>query len=175
MSSAAARWRRSADPALIRMMGKKSMEATSLRARLETDLRQAMRDRDAPRRDALRFLLSAVKNAEIEKRQPLTEQEEVALLRQQARQRQEAIEQFQAGGRTDLEERERAQLAIIDGYLPQQMSDDELAQFVHKGIAETGASSPKEMGKVMGVLSKRAEGRVDGRRLSDAVRKALAS
>lgn len=151
------------------------MEGTSLRAQLEGDLKQAMRDRDAPKRDALRFLLSAVKNAEIEKRQPLTQQEEVALLRQQARQRQEAIEQFQAGGRSDLEERERAQLAIIEGYLPKQMSDEELQQFVQHGIAETGASSPKEMGKVMGVLSKRAEGRVDGRRLSEAVRKELAS
>lgn len=147
----------------------------SLRTRLERDLKQAMRDRDTERRDAVRYLLSAVKNAEIDKRQPLTEQEEVVLLRQQARQRQESIEQFEAGGRADLEQRERAQLAIIDEYLPQQMSDEELATFVQDGIEETGASGPKEMGKVMGVLSRRAEGRVDGRRLSDAVRKALAS
>lgn len=151
------------------------METTSLRAKLEGDLKQAMRDRDAERRDAVRYLLSAVKNAEIEKRQPLTEQEEVALLRQQARQRQEAIEQFQTGGRADLEQRERGQLAIIDQYLPRQMSDEELAAFVQHGIAETGATGPKEMGKVMGILTRQAEGRVDGRRLSDAVRRALAS
>lgn len=147
----------------------------TLREKLEADLKQAMRDRDAPRRDAVRYLLAAVKNEEIEKRHPLTSQEEVTLLRQQARQRQEAIEQFQAGGRADLEARERAQLEIVESYLPKQMSDDELTTFVQSGIAETGASSPKDMGKVMGVLSKRAEGRVDGRRLSDAVRKALAS
>lgn len=147
----------------------------TLREKLEADLRQAMRDRDTARRDAVRYLLSAVKNEEIEKRRPLTPAEEVTLLRQQARQRQEAIEQFQAGGRADLETRERAQLDIVESYLPSQMSDDELAAFVQSGIAETGASSPKDMGKVMGALSKRAEGRVDGRRLSEAVRKALAS
>lgn len=151
------------------------MDEPSLRAQLERDLKQAMKDRDNARRDAVRYLLAAVKNEEIEQRHPLTQQDEVTLLRQQARQRQEAIEQFHAGGRDDLEQRERGQLTIIEHYLPHQMSDDELAAFVENGIAETGASAPKDMGKVMGVLSKRAEGRVDGRRLSAAVRQALAS
>lgn len=153
-------------------MGAESM--ATLHEQLEADLRQAMRDRDTARRDTVRYLLSAVRNEEIDKRHPLTPADEVALLRQQARQRQEAIEQFHAGGRTDLEERERAQLAILESYLPQQMSDDELVAFVQDGIAEAGAASPKDMGKVMGLLSKRSGGRVDGRRLSEAVRKALA-
>lgn len=145
-----------------------------LKDRLSDDMKQAMRDRDNEVRDTLRFLLSAVKNAEIEKRQPLTEEEEIAVLRSQAKQRRDSIEQFRAGKRDDLADREAAQLAVLERYLPRQMSADELKQFVQTGIEQTDASSPKDMGKVMGLLSRRAEGRIDGRRLSDAVRAALA-
>jgi len=149
--------------------------AESLVERLTNDMRQAMRDRDAVLRDTLRFVLSVVKNAEIDKRGPLSADEEVAVLRSQAKQRQDAIEQFRAGGRDDLADREAEQLAVLERYLPQQMSDEELAAFVAAGVAEAGASGPKDMGKVMGLLTKRADGRVDGRRLSIAVREALAS
>lgn len=146
----------------------------SLRSQLESDVKDAMRARDTERRDALRFVLAAVKNAEIDKREPLTKEEELKLLRSQVKQRQDSIEQFRSGGRDDLAEREEAQVRILESYLPQQMSDRDLTAFVQSGIAETGASGPRDMGKVMGVLSKRAGGRVDGRRLSDAVRAALA-
>ena len=149
--------------------------AESLVERLTNDMRQAMRDHDAVLRDTLRYVLSVVKNAEIDKRGPLTPDEEVAVLRSQAKQRQDAIEQFRAGGRDDLADREAEQLAVLERYLPQQMSDDELAAFVATGVAEAGARGPKDMGKVMGLLTKRADGRVDGRRLSTAVREALAS
>jgi uncharacterized protein YqeY len=145
----------------------------SLRSRLESQLKDAMRARDTERRDAIRYLLAGVKNAEIDQKGPLSAEGEIALLRQQAKQRQEAIDQFRAGGRTELAEREASQLRVIEGLLPQQMSDDELDAFVTAGIDETGAQGPKEMGKAMGVLSRRAEGRVDGRRLSAAVRRAL--
>ncbi len=147
----------------------------SLRGRLEAELKDAMRSRDAERRDAVRFLLASVKNAEIDQRGPLSREAELALLRQQAKQRQEAIDQFQAGGRKELAERETAQLAVIERLLPAQMSDAELEAFVAAGISETGASGPKEMGKVMGLLTRRSDGRVDGRRLSEAVRRALAT
>lgn len=146
----------------------------TLQEQLSADVKQAMKDRDNELRDTLRFLLSAVKNAEIDKRGPLTDDEELALLRTQAKQRQDSIEQYRAGGRDDLADREAAQLAILERYLPQQMSDDELAAFVQAGVAETGAAGPKDMGKVMGLLNGRSEGRVDGRRLSAAVRAALA-
>ena len=149
--------------------------AESLVERLTNDMRQAMRDRDAVLRDTLRYVLSVVKNAEIDKRGPLTADEEVAVLRSQAKQRQDAIEQFRSGGRDDLADREAEQLAVLERYLPQQMTDEELESFVVAGIEETGASGPKDMGKVMGLLTKRADGRVDGRRLSTAVREALAS
>ena len=147
----------------------------SLRQRLEADMKDAMRAREAERRDALRYVLSAVKNAEIEKRGELTEQEEIQLIRTQVKQRQDSIEQFRKGGREDLAEREEAQVKLLEVYLPQQMSDEELAAFVQQGIAETGAQGPKDMGKVMGALTKAANGRVDGRRLSAAVRDALSA
>ncbi len=149
-------------------------ELSSLRDRLANDLKQAMKDRDVELRDTIRFILSAVKNVEIDKRSPLTPEEEISLLRTQAKQRRDSIDQFRAGGRDELADREAAQLAILERYLPQQMTDDELAAFVKEGIAEAGAEGPKEMGKVMGLLNKRAEGRVDGRRLSTAVRESLA-
>jgi len=151
-----------------------SNEPSGLRARLEADVKQAMRDKDPETRDALRYVLAMVKNAEIDKRSALTEAEEIALLRTQVKQRQDSIAQFRTGGRDDLAAREEAQVAIIERYLPQQMSDDELAAFVRLGIAETEAAGPKDMGKVMGLLNPRAAGRVDGRRLSAAVKDALA-
>src|SRR5690349_3267915 len=146
----------------------------SLKQQLESDMKDAMRARDNERRDAVRYVLSVVKNAEIDKRGELTEEEEIQLLRTQVKQRMDAIEQFRAGGREDLAAREESQVKLIEGYLPQQMSDEELAAFVRQGIAETGAQGPKDMGKVMGALTKASNGRVDGRRLSAAVRDALA-
>ena len=145
----------------------------SLRQRLEADMKEAMRARDAERRDAVRYVLAIVKNAEIDKRGDLTTDEEMQLLRSQVKQRQDAIEQFRKGGRDDLADREAAQVALIETYLPQQMSDEELASFVRQGIEEAGATSARDMGKVMGLLTRRSEGRVDGRRLSAAVRDAL--
>lgn len=146
----------------------------SLRTTLEADMKAAMRARDAETRDAIRYVLSAVKNAEIEKRSELTEDEELKLIRTQVKQRQDSIEQFRAGGRDDLAAKEEAQVRILEKYLPQQMSDEELDALVKSGIAEVGAESPKDMGKVMGLLTARAQGRVDGKRLSSAVRNALA-
>jgi uncharacterized protein len=145
----------------------------SLREHLEADMKDAMKARDNERRDAVRYVLSAVKNAEIEKRGELSEQEEIALLRTQVKQRQDSIEQFRKGGRDDLADREASQVTLLETYLPQQMTDEELEEFVRSGIAETGAQGPKDLGKVMGLLSKTADGRVDGRRLSSAVRDAL--
>ncbi len=148
-------------------------EFISLRDQLSSDLKQAMKDRDVELRDTIRFILSAVKNVEIDKRSPLTSEEEMSLLRTQAKQRRDSIDQFRSGGRNDLADREASQLAILERYLPQQMSDDEVAAFVKQGIADAGAEGQKDMGKVMGLLNKRAEGRVDGRRLSTAVRESL--
>ena len=146
----------------------------SLRTQLENDMKAAMRARDNEKRDAIRYVLSAVKNAEIDKRSELTPDEEVKLIRSQVKQRQDSIEQFRSGGREDLAAKEESQVRILEKYLPQQMSDEELNEFVKKGIEETGAEGPQDMGKVMGALTSKTDGRVDGRRLSAAVRDALA-
>jgi uncharacterized protein len=146
----------------------------SLKTQMEADVKAAMKARDAETRDAIRYVLSAVKNAEIDKRAELTPEEELKLIRSQVKQRQDSIEQFRAGGREDLAEKEESQVRILERYLPQQMEDDELDQFVKAGIAAAGAEGPKDMGKVMGILTPRSEGRVDGKRLSTAVRNALA-
>jgi uncharacterized protein YqeY len=146
----------------------------SLRTQLETDMKAAMKARDTGTRDTLRYLLSALKNAEIDRRSELSEEDGLKLLRSQLKQRHDSIEQFRSGGREDLAEKEEAQVRVIERYLPQQMDDAELEAFVKAGISEAGAASPKDMGKVMGLLTARSEGRVDGKRLSSAVRNALA-
>lgn len=147
----------------------------SIRQQMEADLKTAMKERDTETRDALRFVISAFKYAEIDARTELSDEEQQKVLRQQVKQRQDSIEQFRAGNRQDLVDKEEAQLKVLERYMPQQMSDDELTTFVAGGIAKTGAAGPKDMGRVMGHLNKLAEGRVDGRRLSAAVKDALAN
>lgn len=146
----------------------------SLKETLQADMKAAMKARDTETRDAIRYVLSAVKNAEIEAKGELSHEDELKLIRTQVKQRQDSIEQFRAGGREDLAEKEEAQVQILERYLPQQMSDEELETFVRDGIAAVGAEGPKDMGKVMGALKQQAGDRVDGRRLSSAVKDALA-
>lgn len=145
----------------------------SLKTRLQADLKIAMKEKDPPRRDAIRLIISDVKSREIDLQRELSEEEEIRLLQTQAKQRHDSIEQFRAGNREDLVDKEQLQLDIIESYLSSQMSDDDLRAFVEQGVTEAGAEGPKDMGKVMGLLSKRSDGRVDGRRLSEAVRARL--
>ena len=147
----------------------------SLRQRLENDLKTAMRGGDAVGRDTIRFLLAALQNAEIEKRGALVQAEEIALLQRQAKRQSESIEQFRAGGRDDLAEREETQLAILKQYLPAELSDAEVDQLARAVLAEVGATSMKDMARVMPVLIERAGGRADGKRLSAAVKSALSA
>lgn len=146
----------------------------TLRQRLEADMKTAMRAGDAATRDTVRYILAAVKNAEIEKRGALATADEQAVLRRLGKQLADAVEQYRAGNRAELTQREQAQLDIVQGYLATEMSDEELSALVAAVVAELGASGPKEMGKVMPVLVERAAGRADGRRLSTAAREALA-
>lgn len=148
---------------------------TTLQGRLRDDLKTAMRGGDTVARESIRFLLSGYKNAEIEKLGPLDADEELKLLQRQVKQRSESIEQFAAAGRTDLVDRERAQLDVIERYLPAQLSDDELTELVAVAVAESGASGPRDMGKVMPLLLPRIGGRADGRRISAAVREQLSA
>jgi uncharacterized protein YqeY len=148
---------------------------TTTRTRLEEDLKAAMRAGDTVTRDAIRYILAAVKNAEIDARGSNVAADPEAALRRVAKQLTDAIEQYQAAGRQDLADREAAQLTVLKRYLPQELSDAELDALVREVIAETGAASAKDMGKVMPVAIQRAAGRADGRRLSAAVKRVLSS
>ena len=153
-----------------------------LEARLDADLTAAMRSGDEERRGTLRLLKAALKNAAIEavgrggfkSGDALDEAAVEAVLRKQAKQRRDSIEQFQRGGREDLAAAEARELAIIETYLPQALSPEEVEAAVRAQIAAVGASGPQDLGKVMGPLSKALAGRADGKLLSDMVRRILA-
>ena len=144
-----------------------------LKEQLQDDLKKAMVARDEVRRDTIRFVLSNLKNAEIDERGPLTPEQDLALLNRVSKRLVEAIDQYDAAGRDDLAEKERAQLAIVKDYLPAELSDEDLAALVTEVVAEVGAETPKDMGKVMPVLLPRVAGRADGKRVSTAVKAAL--
>jgi uncharacterized protein YqeY len=121
----------------------------------------------------LRLLAALIKNREVEKRGPLTDPEVLQAITASCKQRQEAIEQYRLGGRQDLAEKEAAELTILELYLPAPLTSEELQAMVLEAIREVHATSPKEMGKVMGVLMPRVTGRADGRLVNTLVRQAL--
>jgi uncharacterized protein YqeY len=150
----------------------------TLLERVDSDLKEAMRARDATRLGVLRMLKSALKYAAIAKsgaEAELSEAEAAQVIRKQARQRQDSIESFEKGGRVELAKKEKEELSILNGYLPQAMSGDELARFVRETIAETGATSKAQMGAVMKAVQAKVAGRADSRTLSAEVQKQLAS
>jgi uncharacterized protein YqeY len=134
-----------------------------------------MRSGDALRRDTLRMAQNALYNAEKRDRREYGEDEVAALLAKEVKTRRESVDAFRKGGREDLATKEEAEIAMLQGYLPQPLSDAELDALVSEAIAATGASGPKEMGKVMGWLAPRTRGRADGRRVSELVTAALAT
>lgn len=146
----------------------------SIRQRLEDELKIAMRAGDQTSRDAIRFILAAVKNAEIDARGGAPA-DQVATLRKVGKQLADAEEQFRQAGRIDLAEKEAAQLQVLQRFLPAELPEDELIGLAREAIREVGATGLKEMGKVMPSLIKKVDGRADGRRISAAVRAALES
>ena len=147
----------------------------SLQDRIQTDIAVAMRGGDGLRRDVLRMVVSAAYNVEKKQGRPLTDDEYLAVLSREAKTRRESVDAFRAGGRDDLVAKEEAELAIIGEYLPAALSDDELTALVREGIAATGATSARDMGKVMGWLSPKTRGRADGKRVSELVVQSLAA
>lgn len=146
----------------------------SLREQLREDLKSAMRAGDATRRNTIRMLEAAIKNAEIEKRgQELPEADVLAILQRQVKQRRDSIEQFERGGREDLAEIERAEIAVIEDYLPEQLSEAEIEAAAQRVIEQVGAGGPGDRGKVMGPLMKELRGKADGAAVNAAVSKLL--
>jgi len=146
----------------------------SLRDRVHDDLTAAMRSGDAFRRDTLRLAWNAVYAAEKRERRQLGDDEVVAVLARELKTRRESVEAFRAGGREDLALPEEAAIEIVGTYLPRALGDDELEALVAEAIAATGASSVRELGKVMGWLAPRTRGRADGKVVSGLVAQALA-
>ncbi len=146
----------------------------SLTEQLQADMKTAMRDGDAHRRDTLRMALAAVQNAAKDKRADLTDEETLAVLTKQVKTRRESIKAYADAGRDDLAAREQAEIDVLQPYLPEQMSEEEVRALVAQAIADTGASSPKDMGRVMGALMPRTKGRADGKLVSSLVNEALA-
>ena len=134
-----------------------------------------MRGGDGLRRDVLRMVVSAAYNVEKKQGRPLTDDEYLAVLARELKTRRESVEAFTAGHRDDLVAKEEAEIAIIGEYLPAALTDDEVAELVREGIAATGATSPRDMGKVMGWLTPRTRGRADGKRVSELVVQTLAA
>ena len=134
----------------------------SLRERLKTDLYQAMKDRDRTRVSVLRLLRSAVGYEEIEKKKELDDEAVIAVISRGARQRRESIEMYRQGNRPELAEKEEAELALIQEYLPAQLGEEELEKLALKVVQEVGASGPGDKGKVMGRLMGQVKGKADG-------------
>ncbi len=141
--------------------------------RLTLDLREAMRSGDTVRRSAIRMIRSALQNAEIARRGPLDEQAELEVLAREVRQRRESIEEFRKGARPDLVEKEEADLGVLLGYLPQQMSREEIVLEARRVMNATGARGPADRGKMMGQLMPRLRGRADGRDVNQVVTELL--
>jgi hypothetical protein len=149
------------------------MTSPTLKDRITEDMKSAMRAKDAPRLSAIRLLQAAIKQKEVDERITVDDAAVMGIVERLIKQRKDSIEQFAKAGRNDLVEKERAELDLLTGYLPQQMSDAELEAAVTAAIAESGAVGPQGMGKVMAVLKPRIAGRADMGKASSIVKQRL--
>ena len=145
----------------------------SLKARIGDDLKAAMRAGDARRRDALRLLLAALKQREVDERKELEDIEIVSVIDKMIKQRRDSIAQFEKGGRQDLADAEKFETDVLQCYMPQALSEDEVAAAVSDAIAAAGAKSPADMGRVMGALKGKLAGRADMSKVSALVKQRL--
>ncbi|MDD3716083.1 MAG: GatB/YqeY domain-containing protein [Candidatus Marinimicrobia bacterium] len=141
--------------------------------RIQTDLKQAMLKKEGDRVRTLRMLIAKLREKKIELIRDLTETDEIAVLKKAAKERQDSIRTYRAAGREDLAAAEETELALIETYLPAELSDAALTDIVKTAIAESGAASPADMGKVMGTAMKAVAGKADGRRVQAIVKKLL--
>jgi hypothetical protein len=146
----------------------------SLIEKIEGDVKAATLGRDAPRRDALRLILSSLRSAEKDLQRPLSEDEELQVLQRERKRRVEAAEAFHAAGRAEQAAKEEEELGILEEFMPEPLSEDELEQIVDDAIAETGATNIRDMGRVMADVMPQIAGRADGSAVSQIVREKLA-
>lgn len=143
--------------------------AISLKERLDGDLKDAMRNKDSIRRTVLRTIISEIRNAEIAKQEALDDEGILVVMTKQAQQRRDSIEAFKSASRSDLVESESAELKIISGYLPEQLSEDEIEVVITEVISQVEAKGSSDMGKVMKEIMQRVRGRADGKMVSAIV------
>jgi uncharacterized protein YqeY len=148
----------------------------SLKQKIISDLTSSMKAQDAPRTSTLRMVKAAVMNREIEKGGEMDDEEMMKLLRSLVKQRRDSVEQYEKGGRQDLANKEKSEIEVIESYLPQSASREEIEQAVHAALAETGATSMKDMGSVMKAAQTALAGKnADGRTVSEIVKAKLSS
>ena len=143
-------------------------------AEIEGEIREAMKARDAERRDALRLIVNALKNSEKELQRPLSDDEELQVLQRERKRRAEAAEAFRNAGHEDRAEAEERELAILEEFMPEPLSEDEIEEIVDDAIAEVGATSMADLGRVMADVMPQIAGRADGSQVSQIVREKLA-
>jgi uncharacterized protein YqeY len=148
-------------------------QAANLKQKLADDIKQAMKGGDTVRRSALRLLMASINNAEIAKRAALEDADILGIIAKEVRQRQESIDSFRQGNRPDLVAKEEAEMAVLQGYLPQQMTREEVVTAARKIILEVGAQGPGDKGKVMPRLIAQLKGRADGREINAVVTELL--
>ncbi len=146
----------------------------TLIARIEVELKEAMKERDSERRDALRLILNALRAAEKEIQRPLHDDEELQVLQRERKRRLEAIEAYRAAGREEQAEKEEDELDVLEDFMPEPLSEDELELIVDDAIAENGATSLRDLGRVMADVMPQIAGRADGSAVSQLVREKLA-
>jgi len=145
-----------------------------LQDKISQDYVKAMKDRDKVRSQALNFLRAQLKNAQLDKRaESLDDLDVISVIKKQVKQRQDSITQFRDGGREDLVEKEESELNILKGYLPEELSEEQLRVIIQQAIAETGALTPKDMGKVIKLVQEKAQGRADNKTVSTLVKELL--
>lgn len=144
-----------------------------LKERLDSDYVEAMKARDKLRVSTIRLVLAEIKNEEIAKRDALDDEELLGIVAREARKRKESIAEFEKGGRQDLVDKEKRELTLIEGYLPEQLTEEEVRKLVEETIEEVGAASAADLGKVMGKLMPGLKGKFDGRKANQIVRDAL--
>ena len=142
----------------------------SLKERITEDMKSSMRSGDKERLATIRLVLAAIKQREVDERIQLDDTQVLAVLEKMLKQRRESITQFQAGGRTDLVAKESAEVAVLQGYLPAQLSDSEVEALIRAAIAATGATTLKDMGKVMAAVKPQVQGRTDMGALSNRIK-----
>ncbi len=146
---------------------------SNLKEQLKNDLKEAMKAKDIFKRDVIRFLMSALKQVEVDERRELSDEDIQKLIQKSVKQREDAAKQYKEAQREDLYEKETKEAEFLKSYLPKQLDDEELKEIVKSVIEDTGASSMKDMGKVMGAVIKKTAGAAEGRRINTIVKEFL--